>query len=77
MGYHVWKYSDTLRRSLVMETTKTLSKWDKVAVPAFWEKRSAANSWLKSQSKRDGQTPEGGMVLKCTCSKGQGMGRHV
>ena len=76
MGYHVWKYTDNRRRSLEMVGKKTFSRWDDCPVPAFWEIRSAANSWLRSQTKPEGKTPDGGMVLKCSCKRGQGMGDH-
>ena len=76
MGYHVWKYTSKRRRGLIMVTSKRLSRWDTGEVPAFWEKRSAANSWLRSETRKEGATPDGGMVLKCECRPGVGMGDH-
>ena len=67
MGYHVWKYTENRLRMLALIETRNLSRWDDCNVPAYWEKRSAANAWLRSQKKEGGQAEHGGMVLQCDC----------
>ena len=45
MGYHVWKYSDK-RRFGNGGYASSLVNGIGAKCPAFWEIRSAANSWL-------------------------------